>query len=172
MSNSDDVIRPESDRGSSRASGVAPHETSREVAALHSMSEHVRAVFGSSSDQRAFTARRKDGSPTGLEQAMWVRELLHATAARVERLAKDARPVHLALHSCEPIAGYYRWSSEDLAASIAAEADHLASLTRELGRREDLAPESRHALLMLAAQFLADAVRKGEEHVRQAELSG
>ena len=152
-----------------RAEAAVPEASRREVAALHSMSDHVRALVSSLSDPRAFVTRREDGVPSGVEQAIWLREFLRATAARVERLADDARPIHVSVRHCEPVGGYYRWSPDDLATSIAAEVDHLAELTGRLAERDDLTPAARDAVLSLTVGFLAEAVRDGEAHVRQAE---
>lgn len=150
-----------------RAAGAVPEASRRELAALHLMSQHVRDLFGSFSDVRAFLARPAEGTPSGVEQAIWLREFLRATAARVERLAEDARPIHLSPRTCEPVGGYHRWSPDDLAASIADEVEHLADLTMRVASREDLTPEAREAVLSLTAQFLAEAVRDGEVHVQQ-----
>jgi len=145
-----------------------------EMAAIRSQMVDVRTllgVWGEPGGEDRVRRRCQPGSPTVIEQVIYLRDLLHATADRLERLVVDAHPVHIAVATCEPSAGYHRWTPEALLPIIAAEIDRLTRLTQELAATDELTPRTRQGLQTITKELLGSAFGDGEQHIRQAERS-
>jgi hypothetical protein len=145
-----------------------------EMAAIRSQMADLRTLLGVWAEPGgADRVRRRcqPGSPTVIEQVIYLRDLLHATADRLERLVVDAHPVQIAVASCEPTAGYHRWSPEALLPIVAAETDRLTRLTQEMATTDELSPRTRQGLQTITKELLGSAFGDGEQHIRQAERS-
>jgi hypothetical protein len=153
---------------------ATPGTSPPEITAMRSVTTALQTLLNScaQSDMENPLQRRSEPERwTVIEHAIYVRDLLRATAERLERLAADAQPVHVQPMHCEPIGGYHRWDAEALAPVLGAEAERLVRLTRELATTDRVPPETRHGLESIAAQLLRDACKDGAEHIKQAESS-
>lgn len=154
--------------GGPKASGAALAE----MTAIRSQMADLRTLLGTCLEP-AGTARIHGRSspecPTVVEHALYLRDLLHAAADRLERLTADARPVHVRLMNCEPVAGYHRWTAEQLLVGVGAEAERLGRLTQELLTTNSVPVAVQQGLQSIAADLLLHVVEDGEEHLRRAE---
>lgn len=133
-----------------------------EADALASLVQRVRKLLlGQSPDPRAGDDPAPLPAPA-VARALFVRDMLHATSKRLERLAEDARPVRVSPTTAAPVAGYYRWRPDDLLAAVTAEAVHLARVREQLASRADVPADVRGNLEAIAAQLLTEAVVEGE----------
>jgi hypothetical protein len=137
------------------------------VLSLRSLPERLRAIVaGPAAGERC----RQHPSPTLIEHAMYVRDLLAATASRLEHLADDVRPARTTHPRCEPVAGYHRWDPDALVADLVAEAEHVRRVTDRMAAAPQLSAAARAALSWLVADLLNQAMHDGAEELRQAEV--
>lgn len=152
--------------------GSAPHN---ETNAVRSMPDQFRTLFnsvpveGSATDRS--TRRPGLGAPSALERVLCLRGVFSATADGLERLARDARPVHPHALLYDPVAGYHRWDSEEVLRSLATEAERLARVAEELSTNEALPVDVRHGVELIAAELLRHVLRYGAEELGEAELA-
>jgi hypothetical protein len=144
-----------------------------EMNAVRSLIVHFRELLGISAEQGPADPMHRRLGPSAasvLEHTLYLRDLLHAAAERLERLADDVRPVQVQLPTCKPIAGYHQWSREELLRDLSAGLEHLDRVADEVATDERLHPNVRQAIQSITAEILHNAVLDGEDHRRQAEL--
>lgn len=155
------------------STATAAHRT--EADAVRSMPEQFRTLFSGVSPDGSVTDRSTRrpglGSPSAVERVLCLRDVFSATADGLERLSRDARPVHPHARLYDPVAGYHRWDLEEVLRTLAAEAQRLARVAEDLSTNEALPVDVRHGVESIAAELLRHALRYGAMELGEAELA-
>lgn len=145
------------------------------VARLGALTDQVIDLLGHSlpdeTPQPPWSVQRLGpDAPTALERAMFVRDLFHESAGRLERLINDLRPLETRCRTYQPTAAYHRWDPDDLVRSLSAESVRLARIASRLVTEtpSDLSASAREGVLVLIADLLANAVAGVREQLADA----
>ncbi len=136
-----------------------------EIAAIRSLMSTLQRLLGRVAGEREYAPL----SPAASEHILYIRDLLHATADRLERLSTDASPVRVQPLCCTPVAGSQRWNPEELLPVLSAEVERLARTAQEIATSERLSTATRRALEPITTEFLHNAYHDGAEHLKEAE---
>lgn len=167
------------DRAERTDGGVETANITEEVvAALGALTDQVIDLLGRSlpgeTPQLPWSVQRlRPDAPTALERAMCVNDLFHESAARLERLIDDLRPLESKCRTYQPTAGYHRWDPGDLMRSLSAESDRLARTASRLVAETppDLSVNAREGMVLLIANLLANAVVAAGAHLADAAMT-
>lgn len=143
--------------------------------AVRSMPDQFRTLFDSASADASrmdrSTQRPDPKSPSAVEHVLCLRDIIEATAERLERLSRDARPVCPRAHRYGPVAGYHRWDPEELLRTLATEAERLARVAEELSSSEAFPVEVRLGMESIAGELLRHVLRYAAAELGEAELA-
>lgn len=143
--------------------------------AVRSITGHFRKLFAGFSGDEAgadrIERRPAVGSPSAVEHVLCLRDLLHATTDRLERLSRDARPVRQGAHLYQPVAGYHRWELEEVLRNLGAEAERLARAAERLSADDGMPAGIRHGVESIAAELLRQVLRHGAVELDETEFA-
>lgn len=134
-----------------------------DVAAVRSLSADCTALLGTYGQQGSvgqFSQHPDTGCTSPLEHVIYLSDLLHATKARIERLVSDARPVHVTVPRCDLVAGYHRWSPNDLVASVTSDSESLVRLAVDVAVNEQLSEEVSGGLAAIISPLLHELLSR------------
>ncbi|MFN2505252.1 MAG: hypothetical protein ABR540_13690 [Acidimicrobiales bacterium] len=145
------------------------------VGLVRSLPEGFRDLLGErpiDGPRRERSCRRHaPGSPTAIERLICVRDLVHATADHLERLARDVRPVEARCDLSEPIAGYHRWDPDEVISVLAWESDRLARVAEGRAVDDWLPAGLRHGMALIITELLGHVLAEAAQQLSKAELA-